>query len=168
MYSSEFYDTYNPDIRNQLWEPYKVFTSLIYNAIKKLVAIRPLPSATVLYRGLNKNFVINATGRFYFPTFSSTSLNRNVAERYGNETVMKFVPNVPKLAGRLKGLVKYEYEEEVLLVPFEAFEMINKTGTIIYLKSSDTQDFFGPTSRSSSSSGMLTILALTFLSSISF
>ena len=153
MYSSEFYSTYNPNIRNKLWDPYKVFTALLYNAINKLARIRPLPSNTTLYRGLDKNFTINATGRFYFPTFSSTSLNTNVAWRFGNETIMQFLPNVPKMAARLKGLVKYEDEEEVLLSPFEAFEMINKTGSTIYLKSSDTQDFYAQsTSRSSTHS----------------
>ena len=169
MYSSEFYDTYNPNIRKQFWEPYKVFTSLLCSAIKKLVAIRPLPSSTVLYRGLNRDFVVNVTGRFYFPTFSSTSLNRNVAERYGNETTMQFLPNVPKMAGKLRGLVKYEFEEEVLLPPFEAFEVINKTGTIIYLKSSDIQDFYKPSSKSGShSSGVPAIVMLAFFSSASF
>ena len=70
----------------------------------------------------------------------STSLNKSIAEQYGNKTRMVFVHQVPKISGNLEGLTE-AVEQEVLLTPYEAFEVINQTGNTIYLRSSDAQDF---------------------------
>lgn len=140
MYSiRSFCSIYNSDIRNKTWEPYKVLTSLIHSGLRKLSAYRHLPRNTILYRGLKKVFTINAKGRFYFPQFVSSSLNESVAKWYGNKTRVLYV-EVPKIAANLEGLTEIR-EEEVLLSPFEAFEVINKTGNAFYLRSSDVQDF---------------------------
>lgn len=139
MYSTDFHKTYNQNVRNQNWEPYKVFSALLYSAVKKISHNNPLPKEITLYRGLNKRFLINTTERFYFTQFLSTSLSKEDAARFGSKTSLIFI--IPKLAANLNALTQ-EGEQVVLLTPFEAFEVVRRTEDTVYLKSSDAQDFY--------------------------
>lgn len=141
MYTSEFYTTYNPNIRKGHWEPYKVFTAILFSALDKLDKANPLPNNTILYRGMDKKFDTDSKGRFYFKQFVSTTLDQEVAEIFGTGTIIVILPNVPIIAARLQELSKYPGEEEVLISPFEAFEFVNKTDNRLYFKSSRSQDF---------------------------
>ena len=138
MHSTDFYETYNRNIRNQEWKPYKVFSALLHNAVKKISHNCPLPKETTLYRGLNKRLSINTNDRFYFSQFVPTTLSNEDATKTGFETTLVFT--LPRLAANMDGLTK-EGEQVVLLSPFEAFEVVGRTDDTVYLKSSDTQDF---------------------------
>lgn len=124
MYSTNFYDTYNTNIRAGHWNYYKAFTSLLYSALVKLSRLRPLPGNTVLYRGLRGHFNIDRSP-IHFTHFVSTSLDLDVAEGFGNDTLMLIKTNDLKLGAMLHGLVKFEIEREVLLTPFETFDVIS-------------------------------------------
>ncbi|ESO10584.1 hypothetical protein HELRODRAFT_167086 [Helobdella robusta] len=119
MYTSDFYSVYNADTRLGKTDNYKIFTALLYTAVRKLDNMPEfsIVNGTVLYRGM-KNKYDAPDQRFYFKQFISTTLD-------------------PEIAG---GFV----EEEVLLVPFESFEKIDQKKTsvsvIIELQASDRQD----------------------------
>lgn len=146
MYSTNFYDTYNTNIRDGQRNYYKTFTSLLYSALVKLSRLRPLPENTVLCRGLRGHFHINRSP-LHFTHFVSTSLDLDVAEGFGNDTLMRIKTNDLKLGAMLHGLVKFEIEREVLLTPFETFEVISSfmdndyKRVIINFKSSSDQQF---------------------------
>ena len=148
MYSTDFYETYNTNIRAQRWDYYKIFTSLLYNALVKLAHLRPLPENTVLYRGMRGDLRVH-TSPLHFTQFVSTSLDLGVAEQFGNGTLIRIKTNDLKQGALLYGLVKFEIEREVLLSPFETFDVINQFQqehrTIINLKSSSSQQLLSNT-----------------------
>ena len=92
---------------------------------------------------MDKKFDVDSKGRFYFKQFVSTTLDEEVAEMFGTGTIIVILPNVPIIAASLQELSKYPGEEEVLISPFEAFELVNKTENKLFFKSSRSQDFIG-------------------------
>ena len=84
MYTGFFYNRYNEQIRLGNLDKYKVFTSLFFNALKKLDALYPVPVNTTLYRGMSRRFKTPESKRIHFKQFVSTSTERQVAEAFGH------------------------------------------------------------------------------------
>src|SRR6218665_1784200 len=121
-----FFREYNRASANRIWQPYKVYTTLLVSALRKLTEIDPIPPGATLYRGLNFKAEPPRARQIFWKAFTSTSLDIKVAEGFAGPdgTILEFQPPASRRAARIRKLSNYYEEDEVLLLPFEAFHFI--------------------------------------------
>src|SRR6218665_230656 len=119
MYQGYFYGEYNQATRNRNWKPYRVFTTLMMSALRKLSKIHPIPPGMTLYRGINFKASPPTSKRIVWWAFTSTSLNIEVAKGFAghNGMILKFKPPSSRFAAKVS-------DYEVILFPFEAFDFL--------------------------------------------
>lgn len=143
MYTAEFggfYREFNNASSYGVWDPYRVYTSLLYSAVKKLADIEPVPFDAGLYRGMwLKCKPPNAT-RIFWKTFTSTSLDQRIAEYFGSATTIVFQGRASVYGARIRNLSLIEVEDEVLIPPFELFDYLKADDQTFYFSSSKSQD----------------------------
>jgi hypothetical protein len=140
MYTGWFYRRYNAQVRLGNLDKYKVFTSLFFNALKKLDALYPVPVNTTLYRGMSIRVKTPESKRIHFKQFVSTSTERRIAENFGRSTFMIFEPPISIIAAPVQNLSHFPFEAEVLISPFEAFELTRREGNTMYFRSAKKQE----------------------------
>ncbi|XP_041029950.1 NAD(P)(+)--arginine ADP-ribosyltransferase 2-like isoform X2 [Carcharodon carcharias] len=86
-----------------------------------LQALRDHSKYLHLYRGLNVPKFGRRGQEMRFGRFTSTSLNRTVAEGYGNRTL--FVLNTT-YGVKIRNYSFFEGEDEILIPPYEKFEIV--------------------------------------------
>lgn len=144
MYTGAFYAEYNEASRNRNWAPYRVYTTLLLSALQKLAKANAVASGTTVYRGIKFSLDQLTSGRIFWSSFTSTSLNENIAETYvgGDGQVITFLIQDSKYAARIPKPLSNFDQEEVLLPPFQAFDVVrNEKGKIIRFETSKTQKF---------------------------
>lgn len=142
MYTNKFYIEYNQASTNRNWKPYRVYTTLLMSALKKLAGIYPLPPGTTVYRGIKVKANSPPTGsRLFWKAFTSTSLNYEIAKEYAGEdgTILEFQLPDSRYAAKVDKLSNFP-QEEVLLLPFEAFDFVKADNKGIHFKTSKTQE----------------------------
>lgn len=143
MYTIEgngFYRDFNNASAFGVWAPYRVYTSLLFSAVKKLAAIEPVPIHTRLYRGMRVACNRPSAKRVFWKTFTSTSLDQEMASYFGTSTFYEFEPQATLFGARIKNLSLMSFEDEVLIPPFEVFNFVKADGQKFYFSSSLTQD----------------------------
>lgn len=143
MYTYEgngFYREFNNASAYGVWEPYKIYTSLLFSAVKKLSVIEPIPFNSTLYRGMGVSCNRPNAKRIFWKTFTSTSFDRDIARYFGESTFYEFLPTATLFGARVKNLSFIGEEEEVLIPPFEVFNFVKADGQKFYFSSSRTQD----------------------------
>jgi len=134
-----FYKEYNVASTNRKWKPYKTYTTLLLSALRKLA--KPLPRGTHLYRGVRSKLGPPPAGsRIFWKSFTSATLNYDVAkEKFAGPDgiILEFEPPASRYAARVGELSPFN-EEEVILLPFEAFDYLGSKGRRYYFTSSET------------------------------
>ncbi|NXM55549.1 NRT2 ribosyltransferase, partial [Illadopsis cleaveri] len=103
---------------------FKVLHFLLTEALKDLRSARSHPRCLHVYRGVTVRFVTSLGRIIRFGQFASTSLLKNVSLSYGTSTVFE----VDTCYGaNIRHFSNYPEEEEVLIPPFETFEVTNVT-----------------------------------------
>ncbi|XP_063274998.1 erythroblast NAD(P)(+)--arginine ADP-ribosyltransferase-like isoform X2 [Prinia subflava] len=116
--------------------PFKVLHFLLTAAVAELRAARARPRCLRVFRGADARFAA-APGRLVrFGQFASATLLKSVSDSYGTATTFE----VDTCHGAdIRNFSNYPEEEEVLIPPFETFEVVNVThrgnGTDIRLRS---------------------------------
>jgi hypothetical protein len=126
-----FYSQYNAASINKEWQPYKVYTTLLMSAIQKMTKIDPIPPERALYRGIKFTAERPNAERIFLKAFSSTSLDLKVAQEFAEPKgmILEFQPPHSRYAARVRKLSLLFYEEEVILPPFIAFDVLNVDGS---------------------------------------
>jgi len=141
MYTDGFYIEYNQATTNRNWRPYRVYTTLMMSALRKLSKIDPVPPGYTLYRGINFKATPPTSKRIVWKALTSTSLNIAVAKQFAgkNGMIFRFKPPSSRFAAKVSKLSRYN-QDEVLLFPFEAFDLlfVDKWGGFNF-KTSKTQ-----------------------------
>lgn len=144
MYSAEvaggFYREFNNASSYGVWEPYRVYTSLLYSAVKKLAAIEPVPVGAKLYRGMSLVCRPPDAKRIFWKTFTSTTLDEEIAGYFGSLTSLVFEGQATLVGARIKNLSLIEIEDEVLIPPFETFDFLKAEQQKFYFSSSKEQE----------------------------
>lgn len=143
MYTMEyngFYQEFNNASAYGVWAPYRVYTTLLFSAVKKLAAIEPVPIDASLYRGMRVTCSPPNAKRIFWKTFTSTSLNKDVASFFGESTFNEFKTPATIFGARIKNLSAISFEEEVLIPPFEVFDFLKADGQMFYFSASKQQD----------------------------
>lgn len=144
MYSAEvaggFYRVFNNASAYGVWEPYRVYTSLLYAAVRKLAAIEPVPVGAKLYRGMSLACRPPDARRIFWKTFTSTTLDEEIAGYFGSMTSLVFEGQATLVGARIKNLSLIEMEEEVLIPPFETFDFLKADKQTFYFSSSKEQE----------------------------
>lgn len=146
-----FFNEYNRASREGRWEPYRIYTTLLTSAIRKLAKSKPLSPGTYLYRGLRSRLGPPTARRLFWKSFTSTSLDYKIArDNFAGPhgIVLKFEPPVSCYAAQVGQLSTYG-EEEVILLPFEAFDFLGAKGQEFSFKTSKTQELLQTQSESS-------------------
>lgn len=131
-----FHSEYNAASINKEWQPYKVYTTLFMSALQKLARIYPIPKDTILYRGINYTPERPSAKHLFLKRFSSTSLNLKTAQEFaGSEgMILEFHPPHSRYAARVNKLSALFHEDEVILPPFIAFDLLNADGSDSHFK----------------------------------
>ena len=141
MYTDGFYKEYNNAMTNRNWKPYRVYTTIVMSALRKLSKIDPVPPGYTLYRGINFKATPPTSKRIVWKALTSTSLNIAVAKQFAgkNGMIFRFKPPSSRFAAKVSKLSRYN-QDEVLLFPFEAFDLlfVDKWGGFNF-KTSKTQ-----------------------------
>ena len=134
-----FYKEYNEACRDGIWEPYEVYTTHLMSALVKLAKENPLPQGQSLYRGIREKPGPLTVNQIFWKSFTSTSLKYEVAKEFAGRdgVVLEFQPPHSRYAARVGKLSPFP-EEEVILLPFEAFDVLN--GKSFQFKTSKTQE----------------------------
>ena len=144
MYTRDgFYPYYNYQLRKGNWKIFKVFTTLLISAIKKLNKMHPLKIGMHVYRGMKDYYHLPSAKSLYFKQFTSTTRNIGTAKDFTNGDGMIFTVkvNVNILAASVKDLSPFPKEDEILFSPFVALDFVNGTHSTMYFKTSDKQEF---------------------------
>ena len=125
MYTEGFYYEYNPAMTNRSWSSYRVYTTLMMSALRKLSKIDPIPAGLTLYRGINFKASPPTSKHIVWKAFTSTSLNLEIAKAFAghNGMIFKFKPPSSRFAAKVSKLSR-NHQDEVILFPFEAFDFL--------------------------------------------
>lgn len=151
-----FFNEYNKASRERKWEPYRIYTTLLTSALRKLAESNPLPPSTHLYRGLGSRLGPPTARRLFWKSFTSTSLDYETARDNfagSDGIILKFEPPVSYYAAQVGQLSTY-LEDEVILLPFEAFDFMGAIGQEFSFKTSKAQELFASFHAQSESSEM--------------
>ena len=148
MYTDEFYKEYNLASSRSIWTPYKVYTTLLTSGLKKLAQFDPIHDAT-LYLGIRFKAESPICRRIFWKAFTSTSLNVTIARGFAglNGTVLEFRPPASSVAGKVGMLTNFPQQKEVILLPFEEFDVVQDVDQGFYFKSTKIQKVLKPTIR---------------------
>ena len=135
---ADYYVEFNKDCRDGEWEKYKIFSALLFSACMKLAKIHPIDPSEVLYRGLGTKLA-SPSKEFFWGQFLSTTPSSNIANQFGQATKIEI--SQCKLGVRINKLSVFEDEQEILILPFEAFVHTETVNTIQKYKSNKTQPF---------------------------
>jgi hypothetical protein len=110
---------------------YKNFWCLLHKAITDTYVKFSYPHTREVYRGCSVSFFGTKGSEVIFRQFNSTSLNESVAAHFAGESGTVFVYNLPEIAP-IKELSKFKEEEEIILHPFQVFQVedVKRNGTI--------------------------------------
>ena len=149
MFTDEFYREYNQESTKRNWKPYRVYTTLLTSALKKLAKFDPIPKGKSLYRGVKFRPLQPTSERIFWKAFTSTSLNYEIAKQFAGRdgTVLEFKSPASIVAGKVGTLTKFPQQEEVILMPFEAFDVVPDGGQGFHFKTSKTQELLKRTFR---------------------
>lgn len=141
-----FYREYNTASINRNWQPYRFYTTLLVSAIRKLAHMDPVPPGTILYRGVSFRPVNPTPKRIFWKTFTSTSLSYEISKGFAgaNGILMTFQMPPTRFAGRVRKLSYFPDENEVILLPFEAYDVAGITDKQFNFQSSRTQALLIP------------------------
>lgn len=117
--------------------PFKTLHFLLTEALRTLQEAQDVQDCHTVYRGVRDiRFTAQLHQTVRFGQFASTSLKKEVAETFGQDTFF-FVYTCYGVP--IKDLSTFPGEEEVLIPPFEVFKVTNVTrdtnGTFIHLRS---------------------------------
>lgn len=150
MYTDDSSDKafYNMASTNRIWQPYRVYTTLLVSAIRKLAKIDPIPRGTTLYRGISFRPERPNARRLFWKAASSASLNFQTARGFAgsNGVIFRFQPPASRYAAQVRKLSFYSSEDEVILLPFEVFDLVATNAREFCFKSSVTQELLNPKS----------------------
>lgn len=167
--SRAFVKEFNRASTNKNWQPYRVYTTLLVSALRKLTEIDPIPPGATLYRGINFKAEPPKAERIFWKAFTSTSLDQKVAEEtFGGSsgTILEFQPPASRRGARIRKLSNYYTEDEVLLLPFEEFHFLSAKDQTLYFSSSVV--IYWITSRGIISGVTIVILLVSLLVSLPF
>ena len=138
-----FYAKFNSDCRNGSWQYYQVYSALLFSACRKLA--QKYPVQQVLYRGLRAEASSPSSNQFFWPQFTSTSLDKGTAMKFSNgstKTLLEF--SSCRSGAKIEKLSVFGAEHEVLVLPFESFDYLETKKTTIsemIFRSSASQSF---------------------------
>lgn len=137
-----FYREYNVASTNRIWQPYRVYTTLLLSSLRKLAKLEPIPLDTTLYRGIRFRLEPPKATRIFWMAFTSTSLDFQTANSFAgaNGTILQFRPPASRHAAQIWNLSKFPQEKEVILLPFAAFDFQDADGREFYFSISETQE----------------------------
>ncbi|MGH0174554.1 UNVERIFIED_CONTAM: hypothetical protein FKN15_068305 [Acipenser sinensis] len=117
--------------------PFKALHFHLTDALKTLKSMKP--KCYEVFRGV-KNHTKVVGNIVRFGQFTSTSVNKSVAERFGKETLFTIRTC---LGASIKKYSAYSNEKEVLIPPFEKFKVMEVNGTEIRLENiEDHESYF--------------------------
>ncbi|OXB53218.1 hypothetical protein ASZ78_014775 [Callipepla squamata] len=146
--SSQLYDQFNADTRSGACSHQHYLNSYHFKALHFLLSTaltdlrRSDPNTCYhVYRGVrNVRFTAKEGTTVRFGQFASSSLQRNITKRFGNDT---FFEIRTCLGAPIKNFSSIPCEDEVLIPPFELFEVTkfkrDNNGNTIHLCSSGRQ-----------------------------
>lgn len=142
--ANAFYKELNAATRKQQYIPYHVFSSVLLSAVTKLASTSPLKPGTTVFRGLGSPVHVptEVPKSVYFDSFLSTSTSLDLAKNKFADggLLMTITLNDTSGAAQLPGLSLFK-EEEVLIHPFMAFDVIKFSSTEMELVTSKNQVF---------------------------
>ena len=147
MYTLEYppyYKQFNKDCFSGQWKNHKVFSALLVSACVKLAKNDPVKQK--LYRGTDCHLESLGSTAFFWPQFSSSSLKEAEALKFANSTVLEF--SSCRYGAKIKQLSAFPNEEEVLILPFEAFVNTQIKSPKMYFTSCDDQPLMSQTESS--------------------
>ncbi|MGH0184994.1 UNVERIFIED_CONTAM: hypothetical protein FKN15_016544 [Acipenser sinensis] len=117
--------------------PFKALHFHLTDALKTLKSMKP--KCYEVFRGV-KNHTKVVGNIVRFGQFTSTSVNKSVAEHFGKETLFTIRTC---LGASIKKYSAYSNEKEVLIPPFEKFKVMEVNGTEIRLENiEDHESYF--------------------------
>lgn len=141
-----FFAEYNKASIIGNWQPYAVYTTLLMSALEKLAKNDPIPKDKPLYRGLSCQLKPPTASRIFWKAMTSTTLDIKVAERIAapDGIILEFHPpasgeRASRCGARVRELSSFE-ENEVILLPFEAFDFLGAGDRKFHFKTSKTQN----------------------------
>lgn len=133
MYTTDFYESYNEEFRKGNLKKFLIYTSLLHSAVMKLS--QQLKNVVNVYRGVSKAFSYPKSP-YHFKQFTSTSLSKEVAERFSEtKKLLKFEFNPNSLIAKVAMLSQSPLELEFLVSPFQAIKFDREEESYIVFKS---------------------------------